>query len=73
MHISWASWTLPKLRHPAVVKLLATNIMFFPLVCFVLVLSALFESPRLLDIHVLGTGIQGWTPLVRAESGDTRM
>ena len=45
MHTSWASWSLPKLRHPAVGKLLVTNLLFFPLVCFVLVLSALIESP----------------------------
>lgn len=39
------SWNLPKLRHPAVGKLLVTNLLFFPLVCSVLVLSALIESP----------------------------
>ena len=66
-------WNLPKWRHPAVGKLLATNILFFPLVCFALVLSALFESPLVMpcgsllsNVPVLGTGIQSWElPLVR--------
>ena len=42
-----------------------TNLLFFPLVCTVLMLSALIESPLVVlcrsllsDIHVLGTGIR---------------
>ena len=68
MHTSWVRPNLHKFRHPAVGELWMTNVLFFPFVCFMLLLSALIESllavlcrPVLSDIHVLDTDIQNST------------
>ena len=56
------SWDLTKLRHPIVRKLWTTNLLFFPLVCFVLVLSALLESPLIvLSSSLLSTPNRWWS------------